>query len=704
VLSDEAVTAKVARLPVSERPFEDERSPYPGLSAFTEDDAEFFFGREAEVTQLWRKLTTRRLLAVIGPSGAGKSSLLRAGLIPAAPDGWATLICQPGEAPFAALAATLAPEFRDEPETFSKFADIATGETAFSLLTRWRERHEEGVLIVDQFEELFTQNAPGVQQRFADLLGRLAREADVHVLLSMRDDFHFRCHEHESLSPVFDTITPISNPSRPDLRRALCEPAARLGFAFEDEGLVEEMLDAVEGERVTLPLLAFTIARLWEARDPSSRLLTRQAYEDLGGIQGALAQHAEATLSSIGAQKLPIVREVFRNLVTAQGTRASREVDELLSVFEDPDSARKVVAALIDARLLTSYEVSTEDGEIHRSVEIIHESLLTNWPRLVRWQTQDADAAQLREELRQAAKIWNDHDRSKDFLWTGKAFRQFSVWRENYPGGLSEIEQDFSGAMTAHAKRRKRRRRIASAAGVAVLLAVLMAVTVSRQQAVFEVRRAEAQKLLALGQAELEGYPTATLAYARASLELTDTHESRLLALRAVWHGAAARILELPGSNFTSVEVSSDGTRIAFSGNELDVVVYDHGGGPPTVFSDHALAVSTRTAEFGPNGDVLVTGLYLDPDPEAFVVYDLRNGVKRCTVENPKTSVKVRGDVIYSVSCLPRTGRDRHTRGRDPPLECGFKGGVVRLSQRQHGPDSTSQRIRPVVGAPDRPI
>ena len=166
-------------------------------------------------------------------------------------------------------------------------------------------------------------------------------------------------------------------------------------------------------------------------------------------------------------------------------------------MFEEPDSARKVVAALIDARLLTSYEVSTEDGETHRSVEIIHESLLANWPRLVRWQTHDADAAQLREELRHAAKIWNDHDRSRDFLWTGTAFRQFSVWRENYPGSLSELEEDFSGAMTAHAKRRKRRRRIAAAAGVAILLAVLTAVTVSRQQAVFEVRRAEAQKLLA---------------------------------------------------------------------------------------------------------------------------------------------------------------------------------------------------------------
>ncbi len=82
---------------------DEDRSPYPGLAAFTEADAEFFFGREVEVVQMWRKLMSRRLLAVIGPSGVGKSSFLRAGVIPAKPEGWGILICQPGEAPFAAL-------------------------------------------------------------------------------------------------------------------------------------------------------------------------------------------------------------------------------------------------------------------------------------------------------------------------------------------------------------------------------------------------------------------------------------------------------------------------------------------------------------------------------------------------------------------------------------------------------------------------
>ncbi len=93
-VSDDAAVSKVARFPVPEIPVsEDDHSPYPGLAAFTEADAEFFFGREDEVAKMWRKLTSRRLLAIIGPSGVGKSSFLRAGVIPAKPEGWGVLFC-----------------------------------------------------------------------------------------------------------------------------------------------------------------------------------------------------------------------------------------------------------------------------------------------------------------------------------------------------------------------------------------------------------------------------------------------------------------------------------------------------------------------------------------------------------------------------------------------------------------------------------
>ena len=405
-------SATIARFAV--RVGEESLNPYPGLAAFTEDDAEFFFGREAEVAHLWRKITMRRLLAVIGPSGVGKSSFLRAGLVPAAPDGWGVVVCHPGDDPLAGLARALLPEFEGDREAVEGLVGVRDADTAATLVARWRQLHGQALLIVDQFEELFTLNPPEAQARFAGLLGHLARKADVHVLLSMRDDFLFRCHDHEELEPIFDSLTPVKVPAREDLRRALEQPAARFACSFEDDGLVDEMLEAVDDERGALSLLAFAVARLWDKRDLERKLLTRQAYADIGGVAGALAHHAEAALERIGRDRLAVVRELFRNLVTAEGTRAVREWDELLSIFSDShsESPAAVLRALIDARLLTSYEVQEEDREPTRRVEIVHESLLTNWPRLVRL----ADPGCGRrpacsDELRQAARTWDEHDR-----------------------------------------------------------------------------------------------------------------------------------------------------------------------------------------------------------------------------------------------------------------------------------------------------
>jgi ABC-type glutathione transport system ATPase component len=85
----------------------DDRKPYPGLSPFTENDTEFFFGRELEVEAVLKKLHELHLMAIIGPSGAGKTSLLQAGIIPALPEDWSFIFCQPGESPFVNLAQAL---------------------------------------------------------------------------------------------------------------------------------------------------------------------------------------------------------------------------------------------------------------------------------------------------------------------------------------------------------------------------------------------------------------------------------------------------------------------------------------------------------------------------------------------------------------------------------------------------------------------
>ena len=201
----------------------EEKRPYPGLASFSAEDAEYFFGREVEVEAIWKKLKRPRLLGLIGPSGAGKSSFLRAGLLPTLPKSWTAVLSTPGARPFQFLAQALAPSLAGDAQAVQSLLRFEDPEIAVPLVARWRQRHEQALIVVDQFEELFTLNPPEVQEAFAELLGRLVLEADVHVLLAMRDDFLFHCHAHEALAPILSDLTP---PGPAQRERAPARPGA----------------------------------------------------------------------------------------------------------------------------------------------------------------------------------------------------------------------------------------------------------------------------------------------------------------------------------------------------------------------------------------------------------------------------------------------------------------------------------------------
>jgi WD40 repeat protein len=564
---------------------QEERSPYPGLTSFTEKDAGIFFGRQQEVAELWSRLRTRRLLAVIGPSGAGKTSFVRAGLIPARPRGWAALYATPGRRPALALAQALTPELAGDAAAIGQLlrglsdsAESAEDAWLVAAVIRWRSAHAEAVLVLDQFEELFTLNAGPAQQRFAALVARLVDEAGVHVVLVLRDDFLMCCHEHPPLAPLFRELLPLGVPTRDALRAAVLEPARRRGYSFEDERLADDMVRACEGARGTLPLLAFAVSRLWELRDPQRRLLTRTAHDQMGGVAGALGQHAEAALTAVGTAREGIVREVFRNLVTSRGTRAVVEREQLLSVFPEREAAEEVLRRLVEARLLTCYHAEGEAGHPGRErIEIVHESLLTAWPRLARWRAQDEDGARLRDQLRQAAQLWAERNRSRDLLWTGTAAHEFGLWRSRYPGALTALEEDFARAMREKARRRRRLVRATTAFAILGLVAVTIAIGVSRHGAVQAARRAEASELLAFAQARLASDPTEALALATASLELADTGAARVFAVKALSEGPPAR--EFVGGMLRTPSFSPSGRWLAVGGNSSDIRVLSAEGG-----------------------------------------------------------------------------------------------------------------------------
>jgi WD40 repeat protein len=416
-------------------------------------------------------------------------------------------------------------------------------------------------------------NDEETQGRFAEFLAGLARSG-FHVLLSMRDDFLIRCHAQPALAPVFDKLTPVLPLEGAALRRALTEPARASGYRFEDESLVAEILTEVSRERGALPILAFAASKLWEKRDREERRLTREAYLSIGGVAGSLAKHAEDTLSGIGLEREPIVREIFRYLTTGSGTRVPAAKEELLTVFEDRDTAERVLSKLIDARLLTT---------AGREVEVIHESLLTAWPRLVRWQTQDADGAVLRDQLRQAARAWVDRGRPDDLLWRGTAYREYRVWRERYSGGLSELEAAFARTMEALATRQRRKQRVALIAIVVSLVAGLTTVGAlwrraeqAHRQTQAEARNREAAQLLALGQQRLDKDPTQALAYALASLERLDNDPARRFAVEALWRGPTRSGVRMDSQ---WIRFSPDGQWLATS-SQAGVWLFSREGGP----------------------------------------------------------------------------------------------------------------------------
>ncbi|MEX1309094.1 MAG: winged helix-turn-helix domain-containing protein [Candidatus Sulfomarinibacteraceae bacterium] len=579
-----------------EVPTSNDATPYPGLAPFTEADSEHFFGREREISSLWRKITSRRLLAVVGPSGAGKSSLLRAGVVARAPPGWRAVVCHPGDEPFLALARALAPDLATDTGEMRQLLAIHDADVALAVTARWRGRWDEALVVVDQFEELFTNTPEPLRESFVDLLRRLVDAAGIHLVLVLRDDFLLDCHAYPGLAPIFADLTPVGPPAGPELRRAITEPAARRLVGFDSETLVDEMVAEVEAERGALPLVAFAMSRLWQRRDRERRMLTRSAYDEIGGVGGALARHAEEILEAIGPERLPIVRELLRNLVTAQRTRAVRRADELLSVFDEAtrDDAGQVLDALIDARLLTSFDESGADEPAtspRRRVEIVHESLLRAWPRLVRWQTQDADAAQLRDQLRQAAELWRARGEPDDLLWSGSSFREFQLWRERYPGGLSSSEEAFAVAMERSAARRRRRRRVIGATVLVVAAVVATVMTILWRRSEVRSRQLEARRLCELARQEMASCPPQALAYALTSLELLDTPDGRRLAIEALWSSPMPVYLGSPAHENAgrwSVDFSPDGDWLVTDDSQRhekrQLALWERSGGEPSVW------------------------------------------------------------------------------------------------------------------------
>jgi WD40 repeat protein/serine/threonine protein kinase len=576
-----------------------EAPPFRGLAPLTIADADVFFGRDADLTTFHNRLRASPLLAVVGASGAGKSSFVLAGVAANLSAEWRAIVLRPGTAPLAALAAAVSAVRR----TGAPAVEPVELHADPGALGRWLQElaavepragaaapdGRGSLLIIDQLEELFTLCHDDLERRrFALAITGAAASADGHVrvILIVRDDFLARAQELDGLrGRIGAGVFLLPTPTRSELLQTLLEPCRRAGYDFDEADLAERMVADVAGRPAALPLLAFAAARLWELRDPQLRRLRAAVYVGMGGVAGALVKHAEATLLGLPSTDQQLVREVFRRLVTAEGTRAVLSRAELIRITGADDAAERVVEALVASRLLT---VRDRDAGTH--VEIIHEALITEWPRLIGWREDDRIGARTRDQIHEAAHLWDERGRRTDLLWRGDALADLKRWIVASPMPLTETEAAFVAASQADARSVRRRRRaviaiasLASAAALATILWFSMRAAREHDRSVALADSAQAQRAFALFErgrrASLDGdSQLAALAIVR-SIELgRDTPAARLVLAEALRPLRAQKVLWGHGGAVLSIAVSPDRKQIATAGEDGTVRIWSRDG------------------------------------------------------------------------------------------------------------------------------
>ncbi len=512
----ELLEALEAFLPGRTRKLKIDESPYAGLSAFQEADADRFFGRSGEISAAVNRVRDQALIGIVGASGSGKSSIVRAGVLPAlkrSGEAWESIVIRPGRSPLKALADAIAPlsssldTSLSEIDGMSKLTGRIRQEPGYAgsvLRARARRDRANILLFIDQFEELYTQVAD-LEERLA-FTASLTSIADdpsspTRVVLSIRSDFLDRVAEDQIfMGELSQGLIFLIAPNRNGLREAIVQPAEMAGFTFESESIVDEMLDHLAATPGALPLLQFAASKLWDSRDVQKKMLTAESYRALGGIAGALATHADSVLRELTPSMSKLARAVFLRLVTPERTRAIVSLDEISELSKDTEELKRLIDQLVRARLLV---IQTSGGTA--TVEIVHESLVHTWPTLRRWLDETGEDAAFLEQLRNAAKQWQAKDFDKGLLWRGEIVEDAERFQRRYRGELPQVQADFLAATFKQKNTAVRRRRLAiigsfTALGGLALVAFIGVITMAglRKDAVEKANLAEEQKQIAV--------------------------------------------------------------------------------------------------------------------------------------------------------------------------------------------------------------
>ncbi|NET84225.1 MAG: hypothetical protein F6J94_20600 [Moorea sp. SIO1F2] len=437
---------------------------------FSPKEAEYFFGRDVFIEELFKATQTRNFIPVLGASGSGKSSVVLAGLVPKLVKAghWQFTHFRPGKDPFLALAQALVPLYRSDLDSTDKIIQARKLAISFSgdelplsdVFATIHQNHpnQRILLIADQFEELYTLcRDEKTRRKFLDTLSNTFQScpeqssSSTVLVTTMRADFLGNVLSYPPLADVWRKVNvQIRSMNPEELRDVIEKPAQKVGVSFES-GLVERILKDVDKEPGNLPLLEFALTELWKKR--TSKQLTHQAYEEIGEVSGALTSYADREFSKLQPEEQERVRRIFIQLVRpGEGTEDTRRVATKVELKE---TNWKLVKRLADARLVVTSRtvVTSAKNAEQETVEVVHEALIRNWGQLKAWMETDREFRAWQERIRATMGHWQEMNRDKGLLLRGAALVQAQEKLKERREELSEAEQEFIGLSQKYQKR-----------------------------------------------------------------------------------------------------------------------------------------------------------------------------------------------------------------------------------------------------------
>ena len=600
-------------------------NPYQGLAAFEEEDADFFFGQENFINKLVEVTQNQPLVGIIGPSGSGKSSVVFAGLIPKLRQqgNWLIEVFRPGKEPFLALASALVRQLEPEAgetqflrESVGLASDFQQGRiTVQQVISRILERNpgKQLLLVADQLEELYTLcPVKEEQERFANELLAAITQENITVVFTLRADFYGYVLSYRPFRDALQEYTPqlLSSMKREELQAAIELPAQKLEVQLEDN-LTQRILDDVGEEPGNLPLLEFALTRLWEKQ--KHRELTHQAYEEIGGVKKAIANHAEQVYQKLSETEKQQAQRIFLQLVRpGEGTEDTRRVATRAEVGDENWNLVSYLAGY-QARLVVTGRQETED-----TVEVVHEALIREWLRLREWMNANRQFRTWQERLKVSLREWQNDNHDAGALLRGVPLTVAEDWLRKRADEMTQEERDFIQVSVKERDREKReteRRRRLIMMGLSGFSVIALGLAGMAGWGWWNARIKEINGLAQYSDAllSLDGSKAvktslkAAMRMQQTPLVNADTHtQVELALLNIVSNVAAPNTLGGHANTVSAVSFSPDGKRLATASRDNTVKLWNSATGQEiktlTGHTDWVRAVS-----FSPDGKRLAT-------------------------------------------------------------------------------------------------